>query len=176
MNNEYIFYPNIDIDIDKLKSIVYRHFRKPETNLAPHQRSVSKEPYLVEMRNKYPWLSDIYNIFLTSANYVVPIHIDKIRNCSLNIPIQYTEDSYTICYETGNNPDLSTNAVKVYDVVLSEVKEVFRYTLDRPVIMNTKVPHSVIGGPEANRIIMSWSVSSNYSYEEMRKMLSVGVG
>jgi hypothetical protein len=168
VNNEYIFHPKIDLDTNKLKSIVYKNLRKDVPGIAIHQRLVESEPYLVEVQKKYPFLSNLYNIFSTPDGYVVPTHIDYARPCALNIPIKYTEDSYTIFYDVGDVPVLTRKPEKVYDLVNSKTTELFRFTLDSPVIMNTSVAHGVIGGPDNSRIIMSWS--SNVSYDELRKL------
>jgi hypothetical protein len=47
--------------------------------------------------------------------------------------------------------------------------EVYRYTLTKPVIMNTKLPHGVFGGPKLTRIIMSWSIDPEY--EDTKKII-----
>jgi hypothetical protein len=124
----------------------------------------------MNLKRQYPFFSDIYNIYPTSAGYLTPIHICPDRSCALNIPIQYTEDSHTIFYELDDSASLTRNDTRIYDVVKSGATEVFRYTLTEPVIMNTLLPHGVIGGPDRTRIIMSWSISFNTSYEELRQL------
>lgn len=169
INEKYIFIPNIDLDIDKLKRIVFKNLNTFEETLATHQRYVKNEPYLVELKEKYPCLSELYNIYPTPANYTVPIHICPKRGCALNIPIQYTEDSHTVFYEPAEELKMNYNVPRIYHVIESEMIEVYRYTLDRPVIMNTLLPHGVFGGPKMTRIIMSWSILT--SYEETKKIL-----
>lgn len=170
MNNQYIFYPKMNIDIDKMRLVVMRNLNKPIFGLASHHRKVEDEPYLVEFREQYPFFSEIYNIFPTPAGYKVPIHLDHSRPCALNIPIDYTADSHTIFYDVGDSPSFQRIHERVYDTVTSEATEVFRFTLTQPVIMNTSIPHGVIGGPKRARIILSWSVSMDTSYEELRKL------
>lgn len=171
INEKYIFSPNLSLDIPKLKEIVSRNISKPEPTLATHQRLVEKEPYLVELNNQYPFLSRIYNIYITPPNAVVPIHICPDRGCGLNVPIQYTDDSYTIFYQPKDKMETVYDAPRIYHLVQSEMIEVYRYTLDRPVIMNTRVPHSVIGGPKRYRVILSWSI--NNLYEDVKKLVGV---
>ncbi len=171
MNNQYIFYPKLDLDLELIKKIVYRRRFQKTTGLeATHHRLVKDEPYLVEVQKKYPFLSDIYNIYPTPPNYETPLHICPNRSCALNIPIQYTDDSHTIFYEIGTEPDTMYNGERIYHVVSSEAKEVFRYTLTEPVIMNTLLPHKVISGPKMTRVIMSWSINFTVSYDELRKL------
>ncbi len=173
MNEKYIFKPKIDLDLSKLKDIVFRNIDKFQPNLATHQRYVKDEPYLVELREKYPFLSQLYNIYPTPPSYVVPIHICPERGCALNIPIQYTEDSYTVFYESKNSNDIKMtySVPRIYHIIESEMVEVFRYTLTEPVIMNTLLPHGVFGGPETTRIIMSWSITTDYTYEKIRSLI-----
>ena len=168
MNNQYIFCPKIDLDLRAIKKIVYKHLYKPIPGLAIHHRLVKDEPYLLELQKKYSFFSNIYNIYLSPPNAIVPLHICPNRSCALNIPIQYTEDSHTIFYELEEK-DFTYNEEKIYHIVNSTATEVFRYTLTEPVIMNTLLPHSVIGGPKRIRIIMSWSIRFDVTYEELRK-------
>jgi hypothetical protein len=170
MNNQYIFSPKIDLNLGLIKSIVYRHLNKFIPGMATHHRLVKDEPYLVSLKKRYPFFSDIYNIYPTPQGYITPIHICPDRACALNIPIQYTEDSHTIFYELDDSASLVRNDERIYDIVESGATEVFRYTLTEPVIMNTLLPHGVIGGPEKTRIIMSWSISFDTSYDELRQL------
>lgn len=172
MNNEkYIFKPNMELDIPILKEIVFRNLHSRETDLATHQRYVDKEPYLNQLREKYPFLSRLYNIYPTAPGYTVPIHICPNRGCALNIPIQYTEDSYTVFYEPKEELSMSYSVPRIYHIIESEMKEVYRYTLEHPVIMNTKLPHGVFGGPKITRIILSWSIDPEY--EDTKRLVGM---
>lgn len=171
MNHKYIFKPNMDLDISKLKEIIFKNLNVREYNLATHQRYTDKEPYLVELKEKYPFLCNLYNIYPTEPNYVVPIHICPNRGCALNIPIQYTEDSYTVFYESKGRLEMTLNVPRIYHIIESEMTEIYRYTLTEPVIMNTKLPHGVFSGPKMTRIIMSWSIDPEY--EDLKKLMGV---
>lgn len=171
INEKYIFIPKMDLDIDKIKEIAFRNLYSLESTLATHQRYVDKEPYLVELRKEFPFLSNLYNIYPTPPGYTVPIHICPNRGCALNIPIQYTDDSYTVFYEPEGELEMTYSVPRIYHIIESEMKEVYRYTLTEPVIMNTKLPHGVFGGPEMTRIIMSWSIDSEY--EETKNLVGM---
>jgi hypothetical protein len=159
------------LDISKLKEIVFRNLHSREPELATHQRYVDKEPYLTQLREKYPFLSKLYNIYPTAPGYAVPIHICPNRGCALNIPIHYTDDSYTVFYEPKEQLEMTYSVPRIYHIIESEMIEVYRYTLTEPVIMNTKLPHGVFGGPKMTRIIMSWSIDPEY--EDLKKLMSV---
>jgi len=171
INNQYIFLPNMNLDIDKLKEIVFRNLHSLELDLATHQRYVDKESYLVELRKQYPFLRKLYNINPTAPGYTVPIHICPNRGCALNIPIHYTEDSYTVFYEPKDKLEMTYSVPRIYHIIESEMMEVYRYTLTEPVIMNTKLPHGVFGGPKMTRIIMSWSIDTEYN--ETKKLMGM---
>jgi hypothetical protein len=140
-------------------------------DLKTHQRKIENEPYLIELKNKYPFLSPLYNIYTTGAGYITPIHICPGRGCALNIPVIYTEDSHTIFYELRGDVIKKYSVPRIYEIIESDTVEVYRYTLDRPVIMNTQLPHGVIGGPNGPRTIMSWSIDLAYDYETIKKIL-----
>lgn len=171
MNEKYIFYPNIDLDLDLIQQICIRNMDILYDDLKTHQRKVQNEPYLIELRKKYPFLSQLYNIYTTPAGYITPIHICPSRGCALNIPVIYTEDSHTIFYELKGDVIKKYSVPRVYEIIESDTVEVYRYTLDRPVIMNTQLPHGVIGGPEKPRTIMSWSIDLKYDYDNVKRII-----
>lgn len=167
MNNEYAFTPNINLDLVQIRKIVLENLDSRIPGMATHHRLVESSQYLTEIRNQYPFLSTIYNIYPTSQGYTTPIHIDSGRNCALNIPISNTENSHTVFYEAK---DIKVEDIKdrVYHKVLSSSTEVFRFTLLEPTVINTKVPHGVFDSGTETRIIMSWSISSEYTYNDIR--------
>ena len=169
---QYIFYPNLNFDLDRIKEIVKRHMTLRIPGYASHQRRVRDEPYLLELQAKYPFLSNLYNIYTTAPNYRTPIHICPERGCAINIPIIYTEDSHTIFYKIKEGAEAEYVKHRIYEVIKEEdAVEVFRYTLDRLTLMNTQLPHGVIGGPLRARTIMSWSVVLDSDYETTKKTL-----
>jgi|688.fasta_scaffold240852_3 hypothetical protein len=171
MNNQYIYFPNLDLDLFLIKEIVIKNLNLSIPTLASHQRLVDNEPYLISVRKKYPFLNRMYNIYPTPANHKTPIHICPERGCAINIPIEYTEDSHTVFYKITGEQNLIRNQERIYDVIPGEVVELFRYTLDRPTLMNTKIPHGVFTGPLRTRIIMSWSITDDY--ETTKQLLSI---
>jgi hypothetical protein len=173
MNNQYIFYPSIPFDVEQIRDIVSRRLHETLPGYPTHHRKVADEPYLVELQKLYPFFIDIYSIYNTTPRRAVPIHTDSGRKCAVNIPISYTEDSHTIFYKIKEDIEITRIPERVYDVIKEEdvIEEVFRFTLDRPTLLNTRVPHNAIGGPLRNRIIMSWSVSLDYDYDTTKTLL-----
>jgi hypothetical protein len=171
MNNQYIFIPQLNIDLEEIKRIVIKNMTKFVDGLATHQRRVADEPYLESIRQQYPFLSQQYNIYTTPPSCNVPIHICPERGCALNVPILYTADSHTIFYDLVGEVKKEYSKERIYEIITSNAVEVFRYTLTQPVVMNTLLPHSVIGGPKFSRTIMSWSILT--SYEETKQLVGV---
>jgi hypothetical protein len=170
--DKYIFYPKLNFDLDRIKEIVKKHMKLEIPKYTTHQRRVQDEEYLIELQKQYPFLSNLYNIYTTEPNYCTPIHICPARGCAINIPIIYTEDSYTVFYEIKEGAKTRYIKERIYEVIKEEDSvEVFRYTLDRPTLMNTQLPHGVIGGPLGPRTIMSWSVLLESDYETTKKTL-----
>lgn len=168
-NNDYAFTPTFELNVTEIRKIVFSRLmqHRPPPELASHQRWVSREPYLVELQQQYPFLSDIYNIFRTDALHPVPAHQDASRSCALNIPVQYTEDSHTIFYR-ALTPQQHFIEERVYNLITGPCEELWRFTMTEPTVINTAVPHAVITGPHRERIIMSWSVREGYTYEDLR--------
>ncbi len=157
-----MFYPKIDLEDIKFEEIINRRLRFRVQGLAMHSRLVEDEKDLIRLRSKYNFLSEIYNIYWTPPNYIVPPHVDLYRKSALNIPISYTEDSHTIFYKAVGETNTTVLTDKNYSQITSNLTEVFRFTLTEPTIINTTIPHSVIGGPKLPRIILSWSIVDTF--------------
>jgi hypothetical protein len=172
INNEYIFTPNLDLNLDTIQEIVLRNIATRIPGMASHHRSVKEEPYLQTIHEKYPFLSGVYNIFDTKWDYVTPVHLDANRNCTLNIPVDNVQGSYTVYYKL-EEPIVSEYIPKrVYHIIRSKYTESYRFTLDQPTVINTKIPHNIIhNNTTKDRIIMSWSINSNYTFEDIKKIL-----
>jgi len=171
INNEYAFTPNIELDLKQISQIVLANLHTEIPGMASHHRLVGSDEYLCLVREQYPFLGNIYNIYSTSQNYITPVHVDAARNCALNIPIINTENSHTVFYKTNNNLETKEISKRVYHLISSEVIEVFRFTLVKPTLINTKMPHGVLDSGDQNRIIMSWSVNNDYTYNDIKKIL-----
>lgn len=173
INNEYAFTPAIDLDLGRLKEIALRNLSTRVPGLASHQRLVSTDEYLISVNKKFPFLSNLYNLYETPQSYVTPVHIDSARTCALNIPVINTENSHTVFYIPNKEYVHTTIAKRAYHLVESDVTEIFRFTLTCPTLINTKIPHGVLDSGTDIRVILSWSISEQYSYEEIKKMLGV---
>lgn len=156
-----VYFPKIEFDIEYLKKLAFESKRilgRPN-----HHRLVSDDSYLSGIKEKYWFLSPIYNVYKFTE---LPIHIDAGRNCTLNIPLTNTEFTETIVYEK-----VKTDFTYIADAVLhrldntSNLKFLYKFSLCRPTLFNTTFPHQVMcNGYE--RISISWSVLSQYTFHQ----------
>lgn len=172
INNNYIYELNDCFYVAYLKNIV--HSMKTSHSLLPHQNLVDSDSYLSSIKKKYPFLSSVFNVYQTAPGRAIPLHIDSKRSCALNIPLINTEDSYTVFYKFKDGTDTILKNVpeRVYDLVESPVEETFKFTLTNPALVNNSVPHKMLNFGNKTRIIISWSVQQQYSFEEIKYQLT----
>ena len=164
IRNSVIYEFDIDLDINQLTEVAVSS--DSIAGLPQHHRLVKNNSYTTEIKNKYPFLSPVFNVYKFIPGRVLPIHIDAERLCSINIPICHTEDSTTIFYNKDNNALLEYDPQRMVNYVKNPVDELCRFTLIRPTLINTTYPHSVINSGEHTRIIISWSVLKPMTFEE----------
>jgi hypothetical protein len=176
IRNDFIYELDIDIDLGYISKLVFKNQFKPSLHLnsqqdkAKHHRLVSDDEYMMSLKKKYPLLGDYYNIYTLLRGQGIPLHIDAGRFCALNIPIQGTEDTDTIFYETLGDVQTEYSQRYVYNLVQSPVKELFRHTLLRPVLINNSIPHKVINRKQVDRISLSWSFSKPTTFKEAKEL------
>ena len=171
-DNQYIFsVPNSLFDFERLQEIALRNLNDVQEGLAFHQRRTETEPYLMELRERYPFLSPLYNISTSPPGWITPIHYDSGRNCAINMPVSYMEDSYTTFYDVVEPIEAEFIPFKVYHEIKSRVEKRFEFTLEHPILINNTMPHGVVGGPLKDRTILSWSISSKFRFEEIKEIL-----
>lgn len=157
-----IFYPNINLDNSYLTQLVYNS--KPIVGRPNHHRLVADDSYMTTIRNKYKFLSPVYNVYTLPDG--LPVHTDAGRKCTLNIPLLNCEDTVTIVYQPIES-DTIRETDRVLDRFLSTDKlvEIYRFELTKPMLFNTTLPHEVVSNGK-NRISISWSVMEDISFEE----------
>ncbi len=163
---KYIYPINFDFNLEHFKAIMREEMTRPFVNSFPYyQRDIGDNVFLNQIREKYPILSKSYNLYCVKKNQIVPPHIDSDRSVALNIPISGTENTSTVFYSCENY-DSSYVDQFIYDAITGNVKEEFRFCLDRPTLINTKQIHSVVNPNLHMRIVMSWNIIPGYSYED----------
>lgn len=165
MQNQFICENILNLDIQYLKSMI----DNDEQSIGPHKhhRAVKDDPYLTELKNQFPFLSPIFNVYKFSPGRGLPVHIDGARFCAINIPIYNTENASTIFYDIDdNNTQLEYDEQRILHYVKGTVTEVFRFTLTQPTLINNTKPHSVTNNGTDTRIIISWSILKPMTFEE----------
>lgn len=164
-----IFKPNIQLNLKEIKKIIFESQFSSDKNLdAEHHRIVSNHPYLQEIKSKYSFLSDTYNIYTLPGKRTIPLHVDAQRSAAFNIPIINTEESQTIFYEYVDYPILEYDPNNIFNRIKSKVLEIFRFTLLEPTLINNSVPHMVVNNSVNPRVILSWSICKEYNFDYAR--------
>jgi hypothetical protein len=173
IDNDFVYELGIDWNLNEFRRIVSAN-HLPVPGLQGHQRLVSASEYMTSLQKKFPFLSNLYNIYRTtpgdSISSIVP-HIDARRKCAINVPIENTEDSFTIFSDCVGEPKLKFVPEFVYHRIESELIEKFRFTLSQPTLINNSVPHSVELNSNKIRVILSWSISDNYDFQDIKNLL-----
>lgn len=169
----YIYYPEIELDLEYIKQLVFKNLTRQGSELLAYQRLVSDDPYMTSLLLQYPFMSDVYNIYEFSRYIPLPIHVDKNRNCALNIPVRNSETSSTVFYTATKMVSATFNDNRIYDEIEAEFSEVFRFTMTRPVLLNTSIPHNVLTDERESRVSLSWSVRPEYTFEQIVDLMSV---
>jgi hypothetical protein len=166
IRNKFIYELDIDLDMEYIANLVNDKKYQSIDGRASHHRFVKDDPYMTSIQKRYPLLSMIYNIYPLPARKEIPIHIDTERSCALNIPIQDTENTYTVFYETDGPLKTKYDASRIYDLVESPVVEVYRHTLIRPVLINNSIPHKVTNEKDTMRVTLSWSLQKGVTHQQ----------
>jgi len=174
LNNEYAYKIDIDLDIDYLKKLVLETEHPTVEGLHPHQRLVELDDYMRSLKERFPFLSAMYNIYDCRPGVDIPLHIDAARDCAFNIPIIGTEDSHTIFYKLKDDGETEFLPTRVYNIIKSPVEETFRFTLTSPTLINNTVPHTVKNGNQ-RRVIISWSVNKNHSFSQAKELFNTAI-
>lgn len=166
INNEYAYEIDFDFDLGYLEKLITNSIKN--TDLKRHQRLVANDAYLNSLKEKFPLLSSLWNFYNIVPFYHLQPHIDSARNCALNIPIIGTKGSTTIFYKTKPDLALRYDKDRVLNWVDDDLEKVFEFELTKPTLIKNDIPHAVVNGP-FKRMILSWSISLDYSFEEAKE-------
>ncbi len=165
INEKYVFDPQIEIDQATMEEIVRRQANNIDPN-SPihHHRWVKDEPYLISIREKYPFLSEIYSLYVFPAGLQVEIHTDSKRSTVLNIPVLNLENTITTFYKVIDEEyqpfNKQSKILMEYDS--KAVVPDYSYTMLKPLILNASIPHSISVNGNLPRTIISWGMKKNY--------------
>ena len=181
IKNDYIVELDLEFDYHKLKKVItnakenkLKGLRSP--GLKDHQYLVNEFEYMKSIHPQYPFLCSVFNIYDLPPGRGMPIHLDAGRDCTINIPITGTENTWTVFYkfiDSVDNASLEYSDKSVWNTIKpEEVEEVFRFTLTRPTLVNTgSAPHKVENNSAVKRIIISWSVLPEFTFQDVKQLL-----
>lgn len=176
IRNKHIYELDIDLDMKYVADLVMKKQHESIAGRAKHHRMVRDDSYMISIKDRYPLLSDVYNIYVMPAYTEIPLHIDAGRSCAFNIPIQGTEGTNTIFYEEAGPLISEYDDKRIYNLVKSPVNEVFSNTLLKPLLINNTTPHEVVNNKDTVRIILSWSLMKGVTFKQAIECFnSVGV-
>jgi hypothetical protein len=167
INNNYVHELDLDLDIDYLKTKIHN----VDSENGEFQQLIEEDSYFNNLKLSYPFLSSKFNIYCSLPKSSIPLHVDANRNCALNIPLENTKRSFTVFYKFIEPPILEYNDKFIFNNVRSKVEETFRFTLTKPTLINNAVPHSVINYSSNQRIILSWSILPEYTFDQVKNIL-----
>lgn len=158
INNDCIL--ELDLEFDLIKLIRFATKSRPKKDLLSHQRLTEDFDYLVQIRKKIPILGSIWNVYDFKPDYLLDIHTDSHRTATLNIPLLGGEDSITKFYENQNIESTYVESRNINQIT-SKLDEKFSFTLTRPTVIKTDIPHSIKVG-KSHRLIISWGLTCNF--------------
>lgn len=166
IRNRFVYELSINLDIEYIKNLVMSKQDETVEGRPSHHRLVKNDPYMSSLLKRYPLLSPVYNIYPLPPFVGIPLHIDTDRSCAFNIPIEGTEGTNTIFYESEGPIEMKYDTNRIYDLIKSPVKEVGRHILIRPLLINNTVPHEVTNNKDTKRITISWSLQKGVTFEQ----------
>jgi hypothetical protein len=115
------------------------------------------------------WLEESYCVLSKAAIIVSTIkssigepHIDsQVNSLALNFPLSNCEHSYTAFYDPADINSIideeKPNGVLYKKIIFKKApREISRYVLDRPILLNTHVPHKIFHGFKKPRYAISF--------------------
>lgn len=168
ISNEFVHELDIGLDTERILQL---YFRKRTPGQPFLSLPYIADPYLIYLHEKLPGLAKYVSFFWTTTSKYWPIHWDTPsktnfdRKCALNIPLQNcTAKTDTIFYA---DPDPEANEYTHVPqnnivVITGPLEEKFRFQFTRPCILNVLKPHAVLNKGSTNRLLMSWSIETDY--------------
>jgi hypothetical protein len=169
IDNFYVYETPDFLDIPYIQNLVMAKLEVEFVLQGYIRINTEEDAYLTSVRKQYPFLGTWLNIYHTSPEGHIPLHIDGHRLAAFNIPIQdCNETSQTIYYEPVNG-----ELAKIYKPderhyrLEGEMREIYRFALTRPALIRNDVAHDVRRfNATGTRIIASWGVGG--TFEECR--------
>ena len=174
-----ITYKYLDADLEKIQAELSDYL----SNLDIYQLGFTKLP-IEEILNTSKTLKDWFKSLncMPTSSYMIKTqvgsskenaHVDNwIENpiwnkssvskylLAINVPVKNTEGTYTDFYEYIDGP-VKNMEFERHDITYryygkANLKEIDRYSLSKPVVLNTTIPHSVINNTDKDRFVLTF--------------------
>jgi hypothetical protein len=166
----------------KKKITQNRAFNSYYVNMFRQDLDEKDYPATIEWMKSAGIYEKFLRILLTQEKTTAPhIHIDSVDpeycNCSINIPLDYCEGTYTAFYKT-KQPEAITPCFPDKGALQSrnfawlpveQAEEVARVETIKPVLVNTTVLHRAIS-EEPKRTLCCFRFSPELTYEEVKRL------
>lgn len=164
-DNEFILETGLTFDTAYLLDLITRSVKHKD--IKQHQRLVKDDPYLSYINTQIPVLASRWNFYNLAPYAIIPAHVDALRTCALNIPLQGTIDSKTSYYKSVDPAHLVYDSEKVLHWAKTDLEQIYEFSLIKPTLIKNDIPHGVVNGPH-RRIILSWSISIDVPFEQAK--------
>lgn len=162
IDNSCVFELDLEFNLTEMILCSINSTSKP--GLLSHQRLVEDFDYFLQLQKRIPILGSIWNVYNFKPDFLLDVHTDSHRTAALNIPLLGGEDSVTKFYK---NQNIETTYVQNQNInrITDILEEEFSFTLTKPAIIKTDIPHSIKVG-KSHRLIVSWGLTC--SFEEAK--------
>jgi hypothetical protein len=160
--------PGIDGITREMRSMFTEEdLARPRFSVLPIDRTMAALPSLAGYFSSNGLIPKVACLIIIEASTDQVIHVDYLKDeitLAMNFPLCNCEYAYTSFYE--NNGILTvqytprTN-LPYYSYFDPDPREIDRFVLDGPTILNIRVPHAVHNPGKSNRVCMSFRFSSD---------------
>jgi len=138
----------------------------------------TSDEFFIQVREKYPFLSEIVTFSITHAGTIPVSHIDAPRNCSFNFPINNCGPGASTVWFDLPGPyyvNFMGEANYGYFTIMGKKVPIAEYTLDsekgKACLFRTTLPHCVVNETRDRRVIVTWTIADFKLLDEVVKSL-----
>jgi hypothetical protein len=154
------------INLSYIRTLALKQLEKETVTDGYTRINVSDDQYLSEIRSRFPFLTDWFNVYQMGPNGGTPVHIDAHRKAAFNIPIEGCDTTSAVVYydsADGNEIKKWYKENERHYRVTSQLKEIYRFSMVLPTLVRNDIPHSVErANGKTRRVIGSWGTIGTF--------------
>lgn len=161
----YLEVPNFYISMAEQQRL-YNKYNNIICHYIGNKVHYSDDEFLLQVKLKYPFLSDYVTFSMTQPKNIHNGHIDGPRNASFNFPINNCGVGASTEFYKINGPYslfFINESDYGYYHITGKKEKVADYTIDsekgNAVLFRTTVPHAACNFSRINRVIVTWSIA-----------------